>query len=139
MSPVEIQVVQDGKPVENVLVALYSEMPQGTVGCSALTNSHGTAILKTSVQSQSANGVSPGNYKVVLTKDVVLPAELSDFEAEQLLSESERSAMQKKRDDFLNKNRVVPKTLETPGTTPIILEVKPKEKNSLIVDVAKHQ
>jgi hypothetical protein len=138
LSPVEVRVVRDGNPVEGVLVALYSDGPQGAVGSSALTNSSGVAILKSTVQSTAAKGVKPGSYKVALTKETVWPSELSDFEGDQRLSEPERSAMQRKREDFLNKNRIIPKALESPETTAVTLDVKPKEKNSFTVDLAKY-
>ena len=138
LSPVEIQVVRDGNPVEGIQVVLYSEEPQGAVGCNALTDRRGVAVLKTSVQTKAAKGVKPGAYKVVFTKNVAWPPELSDFEADTMLSESDRNVIRKKRDDFLNENRIIPKALEMPETTPVKLEVKPKEKNSLVVDLAKY-
>ena len=138
LSPVEIQVVRDGHPVEGVSVALYAEGSQGLVGCNALTDRQGLAVLKTSVQSMVAKGVPPGGYKVVLTKEVVFPTDLADFEADQQFSESERSARQKQRDDFVNNNRIVPQALETPETTPLRLDVKLKEKCTLTVDLAKY-
>ena len=137
LSSVEVQVVRDGTPVEGVLVALYSEEPQGVVGCNALTDWQGVAVLRTSVQTTAAKGVKPGNYKVVFTKNVVWPSDLADFEADQLLPESERAICQQRREDFLNENRIVPKEWESSETTPIRMEVKAKEKNSLTVDLAK--
>jgi len=139
LKPVTITVVNDGSPVDGVLVSLTNKDPQGAQSNSAVTDSNGTAVVATTIRTQIAKGAAPGTYIVSFDKTPELPSELIPTEAESELPENVQMDKQRKREDFVEKNRVIPKVLESYRTSPIELSVDKKIGAQLTVDLAKYK
>lgn len=137
--PVTVTVLDGGSPIEGVLVALDSKEPRTIRGCSAMTNNLGIATIQTSIQEHQSKGASPGAYIVTLIKSPELPPDLVPREEDQTLSERERTALQAKRDAFVQANLAVPSLLQSIETSPIELVVEEKSGAELTVDVSKYK
>jgi hypothetical protein len=135
--PVTITVTDKGVPLEGILVSLVDKEPQIPRGCSALTNSAGVAKITTSLRSYTGNGVVTGNYRVALSKMVTLPPELQGSDEDLDLPENKRKEREKKRTEFLEKNRVIPLLLESRTSSPIELTVE-KKSTVLTIDISQY-
>ncbi len=138
LKPVTINVLNDGRPVEGVLVSLTNKDVQGVQGSSALTDLQGNAVIATTIRTSIAKGAAPGTYIVSFGKVPELPADLVPIDTEQELPGNIRADRQKKREDIWEKNRIVPKNLETHRTSPVELLVDEKTGAKLTVDLAKY-
>ncbi|MDR2705424.1 MAG: hypothetical protein LBC02_06570 [Planctomycetaceae bacterium] len=138
LTPTTIVVINGDKPVEGVLVMLYSKTSHSLRGCSAVTDISGVAKISTTIRTKIALGAAPGDYVVVLSKNAALPNELIPTENEQTFSEKIRVDLQVKREVFLEKNRIIPKILGDSATSPIELTVTEKNSTKLTIDVAKY-
>jgi hypothetical protein len=134
---VTITVTNNNVPVEGVIVSLVNKQPQTLRGCNGLTNASGVAKIATSVGSQSALGVVSGEYRVVLTQNISLPADLQPTDDEESMLEKERQEREMKRDAFLKKNNVIPEMLCSRSQSPIELTVN-STSTGLTIDLAKY-
>ena len=93
----------------------------GSLTVGAITNSSGVAEIRTQLANYSASGAPAGKYKVTVEKYVQLPPDGVD---EARLPSDQVKAYYAKRNEELEKLRVVPVRLTRSGTTPfeIILE-----------------
>lgn len=132
LAPVDIRVVRGDEPVDGVLIVLYDKTPQGVLSCNGVTNQQGVATIKTSVPSASALGAKPGTYAVVLSKNPVLPPDLAADDGDS------DPALDAKRLEFVEKNRIIPNVLEDPETSPVSLTVESKAVATLTVDIAEY-
>jgi hypothetical protein len=137
-SPVTITVTNNGAPVEGVFVSLFEKTPHGAFGCNAQTDKTGVAKIKSTVLTYIGNGAPPGTYTVVLSDLIIFPPELASSMEETLLSPKEQTARQAKRDEFIEKNRRIPKKLESFSTSPIELIVTKNEPVVLTIDLSKY-
>ena len=135
LAPVKITVVRKGEPLADVLVLLHTETAV-LLARSGTTDTNGVAVIKTRMSSHSGTGTIPGDYTVTLSQSVPLPLELQPGENEIDLPEAEKAARDARREDFYNKNRLVPLALGNSKTSPIKLTVAEKTGAELNVDVA---
>jgi hypothetical protein len=135
--PVTIIVMDQDKPVGDVLVSLVSKQEQSLRGCSAITNQQGVAMIVTSLRNRSAAGVAAGEYKVVLIRNVPLPEDLQFHPQETTLSETEQQAKAAKREAFIEKNNIIPQKFQSSETSPIDLTVE-RKGCQLTIDISEH-
>ena len=133
LKPVAVTVQDDGKPIEGIIVSLNPKEAKALSGCNGVTDSSGTAIIRTSVQQQSAAGALPGEYKVLLQQTFAVP---DDLEVKGTTYSPEQQA---KRKSWIDKHRIIPEIFESTGKTPIDLTVDEKDGAKLVIDVSKHR
>jgi len=138
LKPVTVTVQNDGKPLEGIIVSLNPKEAQSLRGYNGITDSSGTAIIRTSVRQMSGAGAAPGEYKVVLLQSFVMPDDIASKPGEDTLSAQEQTNLQAKRKAWMDKNRIVPELLEDVATTPIELIVDETKGGELVVDVVKY-
>ncbi|RMF92138.1 MAG: carboxypeptidase regulatory-like domain-containing protein [Planctomycetota bacterium] len=94
--PVSIKITYKGQPVEGATVSLIPQTPDGK-GASGITDSSGTATVRTFTQGE---GALPGTYKVTVVKTQSTAPEVTaeDEEAyeEAMETEGEESAFEPK-------------------------------------------
>jgi hypothetical protein len=137
LKQVTITVTNNNTPIEGVTVSLVNKQPQTLRGCNGITNTSGVAKIATTIGSNSANGVAVGDYKIVLTQNVVLPDDLQPTGNEEDLPEKERKTLEQKRNAFIEKNTLVPEKLRSRTQSPIELTVDNKNAE-LTIDIAKY-
>ena len=140
LSPVTITVLKDGQPLSDVEVRLLPRQDIGIWACSGRTDGSGVASVTTTLRTHFAPGARAATYAVILNKQPELPPELAPTAAEisASLSEQESEVLNAKRTAFVEKNRIIPKTLESEATTPIELVVTENNSVTLTIDVAKY-
>ncbi|MDR2439617.1 MAG: hypothetical protein LBE12_09655 [Planctomycetaceae bacterium] len=138
ISPVTITVTNNGLPVEGVLVSLFEKTPSSAFGCNAQTDKAGVAKIKSTVLTYIGNGAPPGTYTVVLSDLIIFPPEIASSITETSLSPKEQAKRQAKRDEFIEKNRRIPKILESFSTSSIELTVTKNEPAILTIDLSKY-
>jgi len=132
LHPVTITVLDNGQPMAGVFVTLSAKTPQEELwACNGTTDGSGIAKLRTKIRSFVGDGAQSGTYAVVLSKGADIPAELAE-------GSSPNPVLEAKRNEFIEKNRVVPKVFESAQTSPLELVVEPKTGATLTVDVSKH-
>jgi hypothetical protein len=139
LCPVTITVTENHQPVEGVTVRLVSKEPRGVFASNGITDVKGIAKLQSSRGSYTGNGVPAGTYSVVLLKTVDFPEDLMPVEADQNLSQSALAKKQVKQEEFLDKNRVIPKILESSSSSPVELIVTEKTGVTLEIDLSKYK
>jgi hypothetical protein len=137
LQSVTITVTNSNSPIEGVTVSLVNKQPQTLRGCNGVTNASGVAKIATSVGSRSVWGVASGEYRIVLTRNVPFPEDLQPINDEESLPENERAKREKKRNDFLEKNNIIPEKLRSRSESPIELAVN-NQSMELKVDIAKY-
>lgn len=139
LKPVTITVHDDGKPLEGVLVILIPKEAKSLISCNGVTDSSGSVRPKSSVQQASRAGALPGEYKVIVQQTLnTMPSDLEPNGTTISLPLQEQLALQAKRDDWIDKHRVVPKILESAAKSPIKLTVDEKSGANLDIDVSKY-
>jgi hypothetical protein len=139
LCPVTITVTDNNLPMEDVLVSLSAKTSGGAWASRGVTDAKGFAVIQTSRASYSGTGVPAGDYKVTLAKTVNLPPDLVPEEKDQNLLPKEAAIKETKREDFLEKNRIIPKVLELSNTTPVELTVTPKTGATLTIDLSQYK
>ncbi|MDR3198120.1 MAG: hypothetical protein LBU34_09665 [Planctomycetaceae bacterium] len=139
LCPVTIAVIDGHQPVEGVTVRLVSKEPRGVFASNGITDSKGIAKLRSSRGSYTGNGVPAGIYSVVLLKTVDFTEELMPTEADQNLSPSALAKKQSKQEEFLEKNRIIPKILEASNSSPIEITVTNKTDVTMEIDLSKYK
>ncbi|MDR1491593.1 MAG: hypothetical protein LBT05_02550 [Planctomycetaceae bacterium] len=91
----------------------------------------------TSLRDHSVSGVTAGEYKVVLMRNVPLPEDLQFNSQGTTLPETKQKAKAEKHNAFIEKNNVIPKKLQSNGTNPIDLTVEGKFVR-LTIDISKY-
>lgn len=81
-------------------------------------------------------GIPAGVYTITLGKTPPFPPELGPQQEEDSLPNKEFSALQKKREEFLEQNRIIPKTLESAKTSPLELTVE-KNTQGMSIDISQ--
>ncbi|MDR1963296.1 MAG: Ig-like domain-containing protein [Planctomycetaceae bacterium] len=140
LCPVTITVTDGGLPMDGVAVILSSKGSQGAFACTGVTDAKGIAQIYSSCNSYTGKGTPAGTYSVVLIKTVDLPVDLVTVEEiDMKLSASEQTAKHAKQEAFLEKNRLIPKILESSETSPVDLTVTGKTGIILTVDIAQYK
>jgi hypothetical protein len=139
LCPVTITVIDSDQAMEGVSVALFAKTSGGAWASRGVTNEKGVAVIQTSRSSYTGKGVPAGDYKVTLIKTVNFPPELEPQETDQNLPPQAVAAKEKKRNDFLEKNRIIPKLLELSDTSPVELTVASQTGATLIIDLSKYK
>ena len=131
--PVTITILDNGQPIQGVLVTLAAKVQrEGIWSCNGITDGNGVVKVQTKIRSLVGDGAKSGTYTVVLSKDVSIPTELTR-------EGSSDPAVDAKRTEFIEKNRVIPPIFGTDQTSPIELTVEDKKGATLTVDVAKYR
>ena len=137
--PVTVTVMDGSQPVEGVAVRLSGKNSQGAFACVGVTDAKGAAVMKSTSGSYTGKGVPAGTYSTVLVKTVELPPDLEPQEEDQNLPPTEAATKQAKRNEFLEKNQVIPKSLTVSSSSPIELTVAAGKGESLTVDLSQHR
>jgi 5-hydroxyisourate hydrolase-like protein (transthyretin family) len=137
--PCKINVVNAGTPLSGVDVSLFRAEGNGALSITAHTNSNGVADIKTAWGSYITSGVPTGTYKVTLMKYVVLPDDgITEAQKEKFTPE-EAEEYEKKRNEEIDKLRVIPKQLSDSKTTPYEIKIVDNSGAELTIDIAKTQ
>jgi hypothetical protein len=139
LCPVTITVTDGNQAMEGVTVLLSAKTSGGAWASRGVTNAQGVAVIQTSRASYTGKGALAGDYKVALIKTIELPPELEPQEEDQNLSPQVVAAKEKKRNDFLEKNQIIPKILADSNTSPIELTVTEKNNTTLTIDIAQYK
>jgi hypothetical protein len=136
--PVTITITNDGQPIDNVTVMLSNKTTSfGAWAHTGITDSNGTTQIQTVLGSRYGKGVPEGKYTITLVKTLSLPPELEPTMKEQSMPVKEVQNLQKKRDQFWEQNRIIPKILESSDLSPISLTVE--KKTELNIDISKFE
>lgn len=137
--PVTITVKNGDTSMAGVHVSLTTDAVRDVWGSSGMTDSSGVARIESTLRSHVATGVSPGTYKIVLTKSVDLPPELqsSPDEEDAGMETPELIAKRKKRDKYIAENRIIPEKYSSSSTTPLTVTVEPKTGANATVDISQ--
>ena len=138
LKPVTVKIHNDGKPLEGILVSLNPKEAQSLRGCNGVTDSSGTAVIRTSFSQTSKIGATPGEYKVLLLQSFVMPDDIASLPGEDSLPAKEQADLQAKRQAWMAKARIMPEIFEHVDKTPIELTVDPNKGGELVVDVSKY-
>lgn len=121
LQPFKVKIVDGDKPIEGVLVQfLYDKNPL----VSAMTDSHGIAVITTTYQKYTKVGAPVGEYRVKCTKDPL---------ADHWKTEEEREKMSKEEEDaYLNEwiakcaelPREIPEVWSNFDKTPLTVSVQ---------------
>ena len=135
--PVKITVVDQDTPLEGVRVTLVKKNTTSAWGCAGTSDKHGVAVITTSTNAFSGKGVPGGVYTITLGKTPPFPKELEPQQEEDSLPNREFNALQKKRKEFLEQNRIIPEILEAAKTSPIEMTIE-KDSGTMSVDISKY-
>jgi hypothetical protein len=140
LNPCTITVSDNGQPVSGIQVSLINidKQASGAWGNVAVTDNNGIARIQTTFCNVKKNGVKEGTYIVVFNKPVSLPPELQFTEEEMTLSEMERQRKQKKRENFLKQNRIIPVQLESEQSSPVQITVENNRTAELNINLTKY-
>ena len=136
--PVTITVTDGSKPVEKVSIRLSGKGSQGAFACVGVTDAKGVATIQSTSGSYTGKGVPSGTYSVVLIESVEIPEDLQPQEEDQN-NPAVAAAKQAKRDEFLAKNQLIPKSLTTAAETTIELTVAEGKGESLAIDLSQYR
>ena len=136
--PVTITVTDGSNPVEKVSVRFSGKGSQGAFACVGTTDAKGVATIQSTSGSYTGKGVPAGTYSVVLIGSVGIPEDLQPREEDQD-NPAAAAAKQAKRDEFLAKNQLVPKSLTTAAETKIELTVVEGKGESLTIDLSQYR
>jgi hypothetical protein len=139
LCPVTITVIDGNQPVEGVTVRLSSKEPRGVFVCNGITNVKGIATLQSTRGSYTGSGVPVGTYAVVLLKRADYPEDLMPIETDQNLSPSVLAEKQAKQEEFLEKNRIIPKILENNNSSPIDIIVTENTGVTMEIDLSRYK
>jgi len=131
--PFTITVVNDGKPIEKVIIRLASTTSTNWTA-SGLTNASGVAEMQTTSGSYSRKGVPEGNYKVVLHKPLEVDPALLGPVPEDLAGQVVYNAKVKELQSQMTPE--IPPVYSEDRTTPASIEVA-KGKKQETIDVGK--
>jgi hypothetical protein len=134
--PCKITILQDGVSLSGIDVALFRAEGNGPLSISAYTNSNGVANIKTAWGNYSTSGVPAGTYKITLVKHVALPDDGVTEEQKEQFTLKEAEAYEKKRNEEIDKLRLIPKQMSSPETTPFEITVIEKSRAELTLDIA---
>jgi hypothetical protein len=137
--PVTITVIDGNQPVEGVTVRLNSKEPRGVFACNGITNVQGITKLQSTRGSYTGNGVPVGTYSIVLLKTAHYPEDLMPVEADQNLPPPVLAKKQAKQEEFLEKNRIIPKILENSNSSPIEIVVTEKSGVTMEIDLSQYK
>ncbi|MDR1269126.1 MAG: Ig-like domain-containing protein [Planctomycetaceae bacterium] len=139
LCPVTITVTDGDQAIEGIAVSLSAETSGGAWASRGVTNEKGVAVIQTLRASYTGKGAPAGDYKVTLIKTANFPPELEPQETDQNLPPQAVVAKEKKRNDFLEKNRIIPKSLELSDTSPVKLTVTSQTGATLIIDLSQYK
>ena len=122
-----------------IMVTLRVKSGQGAYACNGVTDNSGAALIQSTRGSYTGKGVPAGTYLVVLSENITLPAELEPQTSDEDLPPAAQAEKERKRNEFVSKNRTVPATLTALRTSPVELEVTKGQQAAITIDVAKHR
>jgi hypothetical protein len=135
-----VTILNEGKPVENASVWLYSDDSNAKYHVRATTNADGIASMETSINTYSKNGVPVGTFKGTITHRPKVPSDLTKEEWQKLTPE-EAEAQSKKIAVEVSKMKLIPSTWENLTTSPVKITIPEKGGNITIeiTDSKTHQ
>jgi hypothetical protein len=135
--PCTITVLKSGVPVSGVDVAFFRTEGNGALSIGAKTDSNGNAIIQTAWGTYKTLGAPIGKAKVTLIKHVALPPDGVTEEQKEQFTPQEANAYEKKRNEEINKLRVISKLFENPDTTPFEINIAEKSGEKMTIDIDK--
>jgi len=136
--PATVTVMDGDQPMAGILVTLFAKSGHGAYACNGVTDGKGAAQIQSSRGSYTGKGVPAGTYSVVLSENIVLPADLEPQTSDEDLSPTAQAEKERKRNEFVSKNRLVPSVLTT-ASSPTELVVAKGKNATVEIDVAKHR
>jgi hypothetical protein len=132
-----ITVLNEGKPLEGVLLSMYPEEPGALYRITApRTGTDGLAVAAASINNYTKSGAAPGSYKVLITYYPTVPAEAEAKQAQaDGAGDGVLSALSAKIDaERTELGKLVPKEWRSPQTTPLKITV-PEKGGSVTIDI----
>jgi hypothetical protein len=134
-----VTVTDNGQPIPDVVVNLVPKFTANSLFITGVTDSTGTAVIKTRHGNYSRNGAPEGDYSVILSKSIPVEMPILTEEQSQALTPAQQEKLQKEREQKMDAARIIPKLLEEPSQTPLTLQIGNKTVGKLSVDVAEYK
>jgi len=132
--PCTITVSDNGAPLADARVSMTDESNALSLSINGITDSSGTAKMKTTYTNYTGSGVPAGKYKVVIDKE---PANVPPQKVDDSMNEKQSEAAMKKWNEEYDKVRIVPKSITSLPDTPLTLEVDGAVNQKF--DIAEHK
>ncbi|MCL2743620.1 MAG: carboxypeptidase-like regulatory domain-containing protein [Planctomycetaceae bacterium] len=115
-----ITVLDGGAPLADARVMMKDESNAMMLAINGITDSSGTAKMKTTYTDYVGNGVPAGKYKVIIDKE---PANVPPLKVDDSMDTKQAEEAMKKWNEEYDKIRIVPIKLTSLTETPLTLEV----------------
>jgi hypothetical protein len=133
-----VTVTDNGQPIPDVVVNLVPKFAVNSLFITGITDASGTAVIKTRHGEYSRNGAPEGDYSVILSKSIDVEMPILTEEQSLTLTPAQQEARQKEQEKKMEAVRVIPKLLEEPDQTPLMLQIG-NETGKLSVDIAEYK
>jgi hypothetical protein len=133
-----VTVTDGGQPIPDVVVNLVPKFTVNSLFITGVTDATGTAVIKTRHGEYSRNGAPEGDYSVILSKSIDVEMPILTEEQSNALTPAQQEALQKEREKKIDAVRIIPKLLEEPNQTPLMLQIG-SETGKLSVDLAEYK
>ncbi|MGL6194268.1 MAG: carboxypeptidase-like regulatory domain-containing protein [Thermoguttaceae bacterium] len=124
--PASIVVLDNGKPIDEVQVAITLKSGQGGWTVNGTTDKSGRAVMKTVYGSYEKKGAPAGSYSVRLIKEPFLPETLSDEEYKKLSLDEQMAYKENRAVEIRSLPREIPIEFSMPNTSPVEIAIGEK-------------
>jgi len=137
-APCEITVLQDGKPMTDIIVSLYREGGNGALSIGGTTDASGIAKIKTTWGAYTTDGAPVGTCKVTVDKVFDFPRETVTPEEMDHWTPEQGRKYEQQRQEMIDKLRATPAVLA--GTSsPLSVSIESRSGGNLTVEISDYK